>query len=73
MNKNLKIIQGFKYKALFTYYNVISDKFVRYFLFYVAFCIKTALPGPLQGRGSWKKMNPDAALVPLKRATHQGA
>lgn len=54
MNKNFKIIQGFKYKALFTYYNVISDKFVRYFLFYVAFCIKTALPGLSRGEGAGK-------------------
>lgn len=43
---------GFKYKTLFTYYNKISEKFVRYFLIYVAFCFKAPLPGPLQRRGS---------------------
>lgn len=43
MNKNFKNIQGSKYKALFTYYNIISDKFVRYFPFSVAFCIKCLL------------------------------
>ena len=58
MNKNFKIIQGSKYKALFTYYNVISDKFVRYFVSSVAFCFKTALPGPLlQRRGNKNEDN----------------
>ena len=46
--KRIKIIRGSKYKALFTYYNKIPEKFVRYFLIYVAFCIRAPLPGPLQ-------------------------
>lgn len=54
-SRSIQNIQGSKYKALFTYYNVISDKFVRYFVISVAFCIKTPLPGPLQGRGSWRE------------------
>jgi len=56
---------GFKYKTLFTYYNKISEKFVRYFLIYVAFCFKAPFPALSKGEGAGGN-NPGAALVPLK-------